>query len=90
MTLNFRSIYSDHLADSERFFRSHGILSSEFAFFSSKLAELSRHKGYDDDMTHGFVTINIRYQPDTDNQDRSNPSTSSNEKDDEHDTPSLK
>jgi len=54
MTLNFRSAFSpkpnlnDALIDSE----------------SKKRLELSSHKGYDDNMAHGFVTINIRHQPD--------------------------
>jgi hypothetical protein len=44
-------------------------------------------------MTHGFVTINIRYEPDNDiqsNQDRSSSFESINEKDEEHETSSLK
>ena len=28
-----------------------------------KLIELSTHKGFDDNMTHGFITINIKHQP---------------------------
>jgi hypothetical protein len=30
-----------------------------------KRDELSRHRGYTDDLTHGFVTLNVKYQPDT-------------------------
>ncbi|CAF5142963.1 unnamed protein product, partial [Rotaria sp. Silwood1] len=28
-----------------------------------KLAELRTHRGYDDNMAHGFVTINFQHQP---------------------------
>lgn len=31
--------------------------------FSKKRLELSAHKGYDDNLAHGFVTINVRHQP---------------------------
>jgi hypothetical protein len=44
-------------------------------------------------MTHGFVTINIRYEPDNDmqrNQERTSSFESINEKDEEHETPLLK
>ncbi|CAF0988619.1 unnamed protein product [Rotaria sp. Silwood1] len=30
---------------------------------SQKLAELRTHRGYDDNMAHGFVTINFQHQP---------------------------
>ena len=89
MTLNFRSIYSDNRVDSEKYFVFHMKLSNPNCSFSSKLAELSRHKGYDGDMTHGFVTFNIRYEPDMDiqhNPDRLSLSESATEKDDERDT----
>lgn len=32
--------------------------------YRKHLAELSRHKRYDDNMAHGFVTINVRHEPD--------------------------
>ena len=32
-------------------------------YYRKKLAELSTHKRYDDNMAHGFVTINIRHEP---------------------------
>lgn len=31
--------------------------------FSKKRIELSTHKGYDDDLAHGFVTINVKHRP---------------------------
>jgi len=34
-----------------------------FSLFSKKRIELSTHKGYDDNLSHGFVTINIKHQP---------------------------
>lgn len=34
-----------------------------FVFCSKKRMELSTHKGYDDNLAHGFVTINIKHQP---------------------------
>jgi hypothetical protein len=43
------------------------LIINEFSFFSSlfskKRIELSTHKGYDDNLSHGFVTINIKHQP---------------------------
>lgn len=53
MTLNFRSPYSPrsnlsaYLTENE----------------SKKRIELSTHKGYDDDLAHGFVTINVKHRP---------------------------
>ncbi|UJR28537.1 hypothetical protein I4U23_009773 [Adineta vaga] len=53
MTLNFRSAYSPKpnlnasLTDSE----------------SKKRMELSTHKGYDENLANGFVTINIKHRP---------------------------
>ena len=32
-------------------------------YSSKKRLELSAHKGYDDNMSHGFVTLNIRHRP---------------------------
>lgn len=34
-----------------------------FFLFSKKRLELSTHKGYDDNLAHGFVTINIKHRP---------------------------
>lgn len=34
-----------------------------FVLFSKKRAELSAHKGYDDNLSHGFVTTNIKHRP---------------------------
>ena len=34
-----------------------------FVLFSKKRLELSTHKGYDDNLAHGFVTINIKHRP---------------------------
>ncbi|CAF4910246.1 unnamed protein product [Rotaria sp. Silwood1] len=53
MVLYFRSPYSENsslnasLTDSE----------------SNQRLELSKHKGYDDNLTHGCVTVNIKHQP---------------------------
>ena len=30
--------------------------------------ELSTHKGYDDNLAHGFVTINIKHRPEIENK----------------------
>lgn len=35
-------------------------------FSSKKRLELSTHKGYDNNLAQGFVTINIRHQPEID------------------------
>jgi len=34
-----------------------------FFYFSKKRLELSTHKGYDENLANGFVTINIKHQP---------------------------
>ncbi|CAF3220753.1 unnamed protein product [Rotaria socialis] len=53
MTLNFRSAYSVKpnldisLTESD----------------SKKRVELSTHKGYDDNLAHGFVTVNVKHRP---------------------------
>ncbi|CAF3546872.1 unnamed protein product [Rotaria sordida] len=52
-TLNFRSPYSESSSLSA------SLTDSE----SKKLLELATHKGYDDNLAHGFVTINIEHQP---------------------------
>jgi hypothetical protein len=39
--------------------------------FSKKRLELGTHKGYDDNLAHGFVTINIKHRPEI--EIRSNP-----------------
>jgi hypothetical protein len=36
--------------------------------FSKKRLELSTHKGYDDNLAHGFVTVNVKHQPDVEVQ----------------------
>ncbi len=36
---------------------------NKFSLFSKKRLELSSHKGYDDNLSHGFVTINIKHRP---------------------------
>jgi hypothetical protein len=37
--------------------------SSTIFYYRKKLAELSTHRKYDDNMAHGFVTINVRHEP---------------------------
>ena len=32
-------------------------------YFSKKRLELGTHKGYDDNLAHGFVTINVQHRP---------------------------
>ncbi len=36
---------------------------NKFFCFSKKRLELGTHKGYDDNLAHGFVTINIKHRP---------------------------
>jgi hypothetical protein len=39
------------------------LIINKFSLFSKKRLELSAHKGYDDNLSHGFVTINIKHRP---------------------------
>jgi len=56
-----------YLTDTERYFSvkyEFRLIINSFRFmFSKKRIELSTHKGYDDDLAHGFVTINVKHRP---------------------------
>ncbi|CAF2160450.1 unnamed protein product [Rotaria magnacalcarata] len=67
MTLNFQSAYTSKP----------NLKSIQTNSKSKKLAELSTHRGYDDNMAHGFVTIDMKHEPTTEKKLDSNEKTQS-------------
>ena len=57
--LNFRSIYTDP----SRYLSCIDFLILSYRLIFSSLGELSTHKSFDRNLIHGFVTIQIRHEP---------------------------